>query len=242
VFWPQDLLPSVLPRAKIYTWGYDVDINHIFKSTGQASVFQHAGTLLTDIADERISPAEKSRPLIFVAHSLGGIVVKDSLQLSRCEVTHLKDILPATIGVCFLGTPHRGSGTATIGKIAFEISKVFFQKPAISVLRDLEVNSETLDRISKSFKQILADRKIKIHSFAEERPTTGVMVVQTFSYSVEEAFEITSTIPSNHSNMTKFSSKEDIGFERVSKVLQRWEAESQTSFTDGQLRQSPLSP
>jgi hypothetical protein len=235
IFWPRDLLPVALPQANIYTWGYDVDINHVFQSASQASVFHHAGTLLADIANARMSPIDKSRPLIFVAHSLGGIVVKDALQLSHSEKTYLKEILPATVGICFLGTPHRGSATARMGKIAFEISRIFLQKPATSVLRDLEVNSETLDRIGKSFSQILADGRIKVHSFAEELPTTGIMVVQTFSYSIGDAFETTGTIPSNHSNMTKFSSEKDIGFERVSKVLQRWEAEIQSLSTNGQL-------
>lgn len=55
LFWPQKLLPSVVPQSRIYTWGYDVDINHLFSNASQATVFQHAGSLLSDLADERIS-------------------------------------------------------------------------------------------------------------------------------------------------------------------------------------------
>ena len=77
VFWPKELLPKVVPQTRIFTWGYDVDINHLFSSASQATVFQHAGTLLSDLANKRTSNVEKRRPLIFIAHSLGGIVVKD---------------------------------------------------------------------------------------------------------------------------------------------------------------------
>lgn len=77
VFWPKELLPKVVPQTRIMTWGYDVDINHLFSSASQATVFQHAGSLLLDLANKRTSDIERRRPIIFIAHSLGGIVVKD---------------------------------------------------------------------------------------------------------------------------------------------------------------------
>lgn len=77
IFWPKDLLPKDLPNCRICTWGYNVDLNLIRRDTSTATVFQHAKNLLSDLADARMSKAEKTRPLIFVAHSLGGIVVKD---------------------------------------------------------------------------------------------------------------------------------------------------------------------
>ena len=99
IFWPRDLLPHVFPKARISTWGYDVQIERMFTSTSKASVFHHAQTLLIDLAALRSSAFEKSNPVIFIAHSLGGIVVKDALCMSRTEITFLNEILPATIGV-----------------------------------------------------------------------------------------------------------------------------------------------
>lgn len=65
LFWPKELLPSVIPEACIYTWGYDVDINHIFSSASQATVFQYAASLLSDLADKRASNRDVSN-LCFV--------------------------------------------------------------------------------------------------------------------------------------------------------------------------------
>lgn len=98
------------------------------------------------------------------------------LNASRAEVTYLKDILPATHGVVFLGTPHRGSQIASIGRIAQDITKLLWKSPNTSVLRDLEVNSQTLERVGRGFNQILVERELEIHSFREEKPTKGILV------------------------------------------------------------------
>ena len=99
-FWPKHLLSKVIPETRIFTYGYDVNINHLSSPASQATVFQHAATFLSDLANERVSTeavsypigvlvhltykkllltsiVQQSRPIVFVARSLGGIVVKD---------------------------------------------------------------------------------------------------------------------------------------------------------------------
>ena len=66
LFWPQDLLPEVVPASRIFTWGYDVDVNHVLSSAGQATTFQHAQTLLSDLADQRLNSEDVSRVSYFV--------------------------------------------------------------------------------------------------------------------------------------------------------------------------------
>lgn len=148
--------------------------------------------------------------------------MKDALALSKNEKTFLKEILPATAGVCFLGTPHRGSEVASLGKIAFEISKVFFQDPNLKILRALEVNTEILDRVARSFSQILQEGLIEVHSFREELATQGVMIVDSFSSSMGDALETRGMIHANHRDIARYYSAQDNGFRRVTDVLLRW--------------------
>lgn len=208
------------------TWGYDVQIDGFLAASSQASIYHHAENLLSDLVMLRKSDAAKLKPLIFIAHSLGGIVVKDALSLSGHETTVVNAILPATIGVLFLGTPHHGSGAASLGRKAFEVSKIFFKKPNLQVLRGLETNSEILERISRSFGQILSTERIKVHSFREELPTHGVMVVGSASSTIGYLHETRGSLHANHRNLARFSSMEDIKFQRVVSVLQDWVKES----------------
>jgi hypothetical protein len=51
VFWPKDLLPRIFPNSRIFSFDYDVDINHFFSSSAQNNVFRHSQDLLTDVAN-----------------------------------------------------------------------------------------------------------------------------------------------------------------------------------------------
>ncbi|MCJ1405548.1 hypothetical protein MMC11_008776, partial [Xylographa trunciseda] len=225
VFWPRDLLPIEFPQARILTWGYDVQVEQLLSPVSKASLFHHAESLLSDLAMLRNSTTDKSRPIFFIAHSLGGIVVKDALSLSRIEETIFSEILPATRGVIFLGTPHHGSKIASLGKIAFQLTEALGQKPNTQILRSLEINSETLERISRSFGQILATDQLKVHSFREELDTKGVKIVESFSSTIDYFKETRGTLHANHRNMAKCSSVHDVKFQRLASVLRRWIAE-----------------
>lgn len=221
-FWPQDLLPSKIPNARIITWGYDVNIDSLLSDTSKASVFQHAETLLADLVSLRVTEAAQKKPIIFVVHSLGGIIIKDALSLSKMEVSFFKEVFPATVGVMFLGTPHRGSKAAKLGKIAFELSRVFLKDPNLKILRALEKDSEILERISRSFGYVLASGRIKVHTFHEELKIQGMEIVESWSSTIGYLHESRSSLHANHRDMTKCSSADDINFIRISSILRRW--------------------
>lgn len=100
------------------------------------------------------------------------MIVKDALGQSAVNGgTRRKYIAPATFGIIFLGTPHRGSKSASLGKIAYRIAEVATRSPNLQLLKGLERNSEILDRIGDSFIQIVDKHKIQLCTFREERET-----------------------------------------------------------------------
>ncbi|KAF6807094.1 nb-arc and ankyrin domain protein [Colletotrichum plurivorum] len=74
-FWPRDLLANDFPRARIFTYGYDSSVSHFFEGAANVSnIRDHARDLLLRLSGDRSDCG--NRRLIFVAHSLGGLVVK----------------------------------------------------------------------------------------------------------------------------------------------------------------------
>jgi len=167
---PQQMLEQ-LPqcRARIWSYGYPADIGF---STSQ--VYDFALSLLQEMKDVRRGCEE--RKIVWVCHSLGGIVVKKALN-EACGQVQYTDIFKNTAGIAFLGTPHQGSGTATFGQITSGIAGAFVPGAQMFnrvLLRNLEKNSPTLFEISNRFAAICS--QFRIFSFYESRPLMGRVV------------------------------------------------------------------
>lgn len=71
--WIMDFLPSQLPHARIFSYGYD---SKFVRSSSVAGIPEFAMNLLAWLKLRRSTESERQRPLLFICHSLGGIIVK----------------------------------------------------------------------------------------------------------------------------------------------------------------------
>lgn len=70
--WLRDFLPKDSPELRIMSWGYD---SAVLGSSSVGNMTTFAQALLADLKACR-SKGLKNRPLIFICHSLGGLVFK----------------------------------------------------------------------------------------------------------------------------------------------------------------------
>jgi alpha-beta hydrolase superfamily lysophospholipase len=68
-------LSKDIPGTSVFIFEYNASA--AFGNT-TADVADHARALLSSLIDHREEDDEQNRPLIFIAHSLGGIVVKQA--------------------------------------------------------------------------------------------------------------------------------------------------------------------
>lgn len=184
-YWPFQLLPQDVKDMRILTYGYDSHPTHWYKGeTNRMTITQHAESLLTELTLNRSEC--RGRPLIFVAHSLGGILVKSALneslqmQLNQAQPAYA-DLQKSCHAVIFFGTPHLGASIAAFGEM---VSNVVGALPGGfstygEVLRGLSPDSETLYNISRRFNDLLnawipASEKIQICSIQEGKGMTSV--------------------------------------------------------------------
>jgi len=62
----------------------------------------------------------------------------------------------------------------SIAKVVASVARIALQNPRLDLIRDLERDSQILDRIGDSFGRILDKRTLTIWSFAEELAMTGI--------------------------------------------------------------------
>jgi triacylglycerol esterase/lipase EstA (alpha/beta hydrolase family) len=113
------------------------------------------------------------RRLLFVAHSHGGIVVKEALVLDY--LARQEDGLSnCTDGLIFLGTPHKGSHLAHTAKIFSSLLAAWGSNDEL--LAALETGYKPLRQWHQNFMEVLRSRleknRIQVWNYFEERPTT----------------------------------------------------------------------
>ncbi|CAJ0552269.1 Ff.00g062480.m01.CDS01 [Fusarium sp. VM40] len=119
--WPRDYLSSseYFEKSRVMTFGYDSDL------TNRETVMtldNWAETLLQSLDEVRISEKERSRPLILVCHSLGGLVARKAM--SQLPTSNVKGISLSTTGCVFLATPHTGTTRADWGDFLVAVAAV----------------------------------------------------------------------------------------------------------------------
>ncbi|KAL8722147.1 MAG: hypothetical protein Q9181_007550 [Wetmoreana brouardii] len=179
IHWPSKFLGQDIPDSRILSFGYDADVFNIW-SRGPASksrLSNHAESLVGKLVRERERSDTEDRKIIFVAHSLGGLVTEQALTHSKNSAEkHLNQIERSTIGIVFLGVPHCGSDLeawATVGRRMVSLL-VQTNKDIVNILNP---DSEMLHMVENSFHTIIRQRKdnpIEITCFYEELPVKGV--------------------------------------------------------------------
>jgi pimeloyl-ACP methyl ester carboxylesterase len=226
--WPKTLLPTEFPncRARIMTYGYDAYIVR-WGAASSNQLIDHAITFLQKISADREKARGTARPLIIVAHSLGGLVTKQAiLQSKNSPEPHLQNLFKMTKGIIFMGTPHAGSWMADWFKIPIDIFGIL-KSNNTSLLRVLQTNDELLRSLNKDFLSLLRvlregdGQKIHVTCFYEELgyPKVGHIVSRS---SATFASDTPISIHANHSEMVKFRSVSDDGFQSVAGELRRW--------------------
>lgn len=174
VYWPTDLLAPDCPRARIMVWGYDTMVTRgPGKAANKDGLFAHGLNLLYALSRQR----QHGRPIIFVAHSLGGILVKELLtHADASEERDLLDIADSTSAVVFMGTPHRGSDAAKLGDIARQLASALLVDTNAAILDTLGLQNEDLVRCQHSFARIWEKRRFRLKTFQENRALTGLHV------------------------------------------------------------------
>ena len=126
-FWPAWLAADFASSLGVWTLGYAADVSAWQRES--MPLADRGNAVLEQLVNERLG----ERALIFVAHSLGGILVKQILNAAESQgVPRWQRIAQATRGIAFIATPHSG---ANIASFASFVGSVLRPNEPVEALR-----------------------------------------------------------------------------------------------------------
>lgn len=114
------------------------------------------------------------RPICFVAHSMGGVLVKELLRQAHDVAPRFRPVADRVVGVAFLATPHDGAGLARL------FQRLPFVRPS-QALRDLALDSPHLRELRAWYGRHVRDRQIQHLVLHETVRTRGRLIVERHS-------------------------------------------------------------
>ncbi|KAK2788180.1 hypothetical protein FQN53_004065 [Emmonsiellopsis sp. PD_33] len=211
-----------LSNTRIFTFGYSA---HLAQQSPTLSILDFAKDLLFQIKMYHDTKSEDSKligehPLIFVVHSMGGLVVKKAYIIGKTDDQY-STMMSQTYGIVFLGTPHRGSNLAHI------LDNILRSSPTVSTkvyVSELEKGSTSLDDINEQFRNVCGG--LELVSFHETLKATLAPGVKTMIVEKESAVlgypaETSAPLLADHHGLTKFANREDPNYRNVKNVLRR---------------------
>lgn len=220
LFWPELWLPFEpgVGLARILTFGYNANWRGPTRSFSNVTDF--AKELLFEMRFAKNDGGEDlglgSRPIIFVVHSMGGLVVKKAYLLGLHDETYSR-VINAVSAIIFLSTPHRGSNLAeTLNRVL----SASFQSPK-SFISDLNKSSPAIEELNEQFRHHAP--KLSIWSFYETLATPigpkKLMVLDKDSSMLGYPAEISRPLQADHHDVCKYSSPIDSNYVTVRNAI-----------------------
>ncbi|NEQ87408.1 MAG: hypothetical protein F6K26_47545, partial [Moorea sp. SIO2I5] len=138
-FWPVWLGKDDL-CVKIWSFGYNAEGTN-WKNNSSMPLFDQASNLLGWLDSCDLG----KRPLVFITHSMGGLLVKE--MLNSAQTFKNQSILKQTKGIVFLATPHTGSHLANL------IDNIGVLTQTTVSVKELKAHSPQLRKLNQWYRE-----------------------------------------------------------------------------------------
>lgn len=221
--WIRDLFLPRSPQSRILTYDYHKSAL-LRPGTGIIDpLLSLATTFLGELVAERAWASAFDRPIVFICHGFGGLLLKRALALSHSRLgkstERLRSIYVSTYAILFMGTPHQGMPKSALR---------FAHDPHVAGLSQfmssLLIGSEMLNEVADQFMPIM--KQYRVFNFWEELESdidgTKTYVVDGDSAAPHWADTEQCGITATHFEMLKFSTARDSGYAVIREALTRY--------------------
>lgn len=217
-FWPA-WLGVDRPRLGIWTLGYAAN------ASGWKAESMALADRGTQLLDQMETEGLGERPLVFVTHSLGGIVAKQVLRHAvSFGVPRWRRIAEQTRGIAFIATPHSGANLASFAEFASAVFRTNEQ------VKELASHDARLRELHTWFRGFYAEQCLNCRTWCERREVRpeipwlgvklpkGILVVDATSAEPGLPGEVAIPLDEDHISICKPASRDA----QLYKGLLRW--------------------
>jgi tetratricopeptide (TPR) repeat protein len=212
-FWPLWLAQDVEGLA-VYSLAYEAPASNWL---GTAMPLQDRAVNILEVL--LTEPGLRSGPVIFICHSLGGLIVKKmllNLQAQAARRREAGDLLERVTHIVFAATPHTGSAQATW------LDRLRFLAWPTSVASSLVANDPALRDINVTYRGMADDRKglLRHCIFYETRGTSAGMIVDEASADPGLPGDPPVPIDADHVGIVKPRDRSSLLYQRVRQAIE----------------------
>ena len=164
--WIRDTLPKDLPGVRAVIYGYDTKLD-------SSQSFQ----IIPDLAQALITQLRTygwslplAKPVVFLAHSLGGLVLREAMvQLDNSSNEEYKSLLDLSRGAVFFGVPNLGMEQSHFRMVAHN-------NPNAALVEDIARNSNYLHKLNDLFSKSSFQNRLKFFWAYETLKSPTILV------------------------------------------------------------------
>ncbi|XP_061563300.1 protein SERAC1 [Cololabis saira] len=214
--WPKSWLAADCPNLRVLSVEYDSHLSDWMAKCPAENQRKSLAYRSRELLKKLKLAGIGERPVVWVAHSMGGLLVKKMLQ-DASQDPDMQELLKNTKGVLFYSVPHRGTFMAE-----YSVNVRYLLFPSIEV-RELCKDSPALRNLNESFLNIAKENEFSVLSFAETLPTNigpmlKILVVPTQSadLGIGDLIEV----DVDHLNICKPEKKDSFLYKRSLQFIQ----------------------
>ncbi|GAM34005.1 hypothetical protein TCE0_014r01313 [Talaromyces pinophilus] len=225
--WLRDFLSKDLPHCRTMIYGY----NSKLSSHGVNTILDYGRELMEEIKKIRNTKELQQRPLFFIAHSFGGIILAHCLvrAIQTMDEDHpaITSLHRATYSMIFFGIPHKGLVVEDIQQMLAGDGK----HPREKLLQQISSKSDLLDTDGQRWK----------------RTGDFITTVDADSALLQLPDHVEDKVPlhADHSMMVKFDTRNAAGYRTVLDKLRQFAKDAPAvvaaRFTQARHRPQPCS-
>lgn len=170
--WPKSWLVRDIPNIRVLMVEYDTSLTHWVSQCPQEPESRSLMYRSEEIRRKLRKAGIGKRPVIWVVHSMGGLLVKQLL-LDAEKNDEFRCMYDYTKGIVFYSTPHLGSALASYSSQARHLLL-----PSVEV-KELCQKSPFLASLHENFLSLVERHPVKLLSFGEKVPMKLSWMLQT---------------------------------------------------------------